>query len=70
MLHVLFLKIQAMSHVPNATGVLVSLRAYITDVLFGALTPANASLCYAVSYMLLWFFVLLCIEKRKGRQLG
>ncbi len=76
MLHVLFLKIQAMVHVRNAAGELLSLRLYITEVLFGFLTPQNASLAYAVSYTAFWFLVLLGMEtwyklretKKTGRQ--
>ena len=67
MLHVLFLKIQAMMHVHNAAGALVSLRLYLTEVLFGYLTPQNASLCYSVSYTLLWFLVLFGIERWRKR---
>jgi len=58
MLHVLFLKLQALIHLHNAAGTIVGLRLYITEVLFGHLTPEFASLCYSVSYMLLWLFIL------------
>ncbi|MDF1646522.1 MAG: DUF5009 domain-containing protein [Legionellaceae bacterium] len=63
MLHVLFLKIQAMVHVHNVVGAVVSLRVYITEILFGFLTPANASLCYSVTYTMFWFLVLLAVER-------
>ncbi len=63
MLHVIFLKIQALIHVRNVVGELVSFRFYLTEVLFGTLTPQNASLVYSVSYVLLWFVVLLCVDK-------
>lgn len=62
MLHVLFLKIQAMIRLPNVAGELVGYRVYITEVLFGHLSPENAALCYAVSYLILWLFVLKLIE--------
>ena len=61
-LHVLFLKIQAMIHMQLASGVVVGLRLYITDVCFGRLTPQNASLCYSIAYTLLWLFVVMAVE--------
>lgn len=62
-LHVLGLKIQAMIHIRNTEGVLVSFKPYITNVLFGTFTPQNAALLYSVSYILFWFFVLKCLNK-------
>jgi predicted acyltransferase len=64
-LHVFFLKIQLMIHLTNAAGNLVSLRVYTTDMLFGYLSMGNASLAYSVTYVMLWFFVLLGYEKLK-----
>jgi len=58
MLHVLFLKIQAMIHMPNAVGAMVGFRLYITELLFSHFTPENASLLYSVGYTMLWLFVL------------
>ncbi|MDF1678557.1 MAG: heparan-alpha-glucosaminide N-acetyltransferase domain-containing protein [Legionellaceae bacterium] len=66
MLHVIFLKVQALIHVKNAAGEIVSFRFYITEVLFGALTSQNASFVYSVSYVLLWFLVLLGVDKYNG----
>jgi len=60
-LHVVFLKIQAVIRVHDSHGDLVSLRLYITDRLFGFLSPYNASLCYALMYTLLWLLVLKAI---------
>lgn len=62
-LHVLFLKIQAMIHVHNAKGVIVNARLYITDILFNYFSPENASLCYSVTYTLFWLFVAGCFKK-------
>ncbi|MDR3442830.1 MAG: heparan-alpha-glucosaminide N-acetyltransferase domain-containing protein [Legionella sp.] len=62
-LHVLFLKIQAIILVHNNNGELINLRLYITDLLFGHLTPQNASLCYAMTYTIFWLFVLKCITE-------
>lgn len=61
-LHVLFLKIQAMIHVKNANGEMVGFRPYITDVLFHSFSPQAAALCYALSYTLLWLLVLQQLE--------
>lgn len=69
MLHVLFLKLQAMVHLPNAAGDVVSLRVYLTEVLFGYLSPQNASLCYSISYTALWFFVLLGVQRLQAHRL-
>lgn len=68
MLHVLGLKIQAMIKITNMTGEMVGVRLYITDVLFGSLSPQNASLCYSVCYVLLWLMVLVMIDFRSSRR--
>jgi len=62
-LHVIFLKIQALVHVHNQAGTMVNLRLYLTEILFGNFTPQDAALCYAVSYTLLWFFVIKMFEQ-------
>lgn len=61
-LHVLFLKIQALMMVSHHHHQM-NLRMYLTELLFGSFSPKNASLCYAVSYTLFWLFVLKCIEQ-------
>ncbi len=61
-LHVLFLKIQAMIHMYHSDGTLVGFRLYITDVLFGDFMQENAALCYSITYMTLWLLVLKAIE--------
>ncbi len=64
-LHVLFLKIQAIILVHNTQGELINLRLYITDLLFNRFSPENASFCYAAGYTLFWLFVLKFIPKKK-----
>lgn len=63
MLHVLFLKIQALILIQNSSGELINLRLYITEILFGTLRPENASLYYAMVYMLFWLLVIKGIDK-------
>ena len=58
MLHVIFLKIQALIFVHNKVGAIVNLRLYLTEMLFGNFIPQNAALCYALSYLFIWFWVI------------
>ena len=69
MLHVIFLKIQAIILVHNTDSELVNLRLYLTDLLFSPFSLKNASLCYAIGYTLLWLLVLKGITKWRLRQL-
>lgn len=65
-LHVLFLKIQNRIPVPRMDGTPGNLRFFITDHLFGTwLSPANASLAYAVGYTLFWLLVFWNFHRRK-----
>lgn len=57
-LHILFLKLQAIVLVHNAKGELINLRLYISNLLFSPFSAKTASLCYALGYTLLWLFVL------------
>lgn len=66
-LHVLFLKIQAMIHMTNADGVLVSFRVYITEALFGHFMQEDAALCYSIAYMTIWLLVLKAVEFSRHR---
>lgn len=68
MLHIVFLKIQAMILVHNTQGELISLRLYITDLLFSPFSAKNASFCYAIGYTLLWLFVLKGITEWRARK--
>ena len=61
-LHVLFLKIQAMIHVHDSAGAMINFRLYITNILFGHFTPENAALFYALCYAGLWFLIIQCLE--------
>lgn len=60
MMHVIFLKIQAIILIHKADDGLVNLRLYLTDLLFGHFPEKSASLCYAIAYTLLWLVVLKC----------
>lgn len=57
-LHILGLKLQAMMKLHQADGAIVGVRPYITHLLFSYLPPLMASLCYALSYMLICLFFL------------
>lgn len=69
-LHVFFLKIQAIIHLQNSVGVGINLRLYITELLFGQFTPQTAALFYAIAYTMFWLFVLTCLERwrKTGRR--
>lgn len=58
MLHILFLKIQALILIQNMEGTRMNLRLYLTDILFGHFPSEIASLCYAITYTFLWLLVL------------
>jgi len=64
-LHVFFLKMQAMVVLESSTGELIKLRPYITETYFSFTSAQNASLLYAISYTLLWFFVLLALYRQR-----
>ncbi|NBX85522.1 MAG: DUF1624 domain-containing protein [Gammaproteobacteria bacterium] len=61
-LHVLGLKIQMWIKVP-VDGQSYFFKTYVTQLLFGGLTPLNASLAYAVSYCFLWILVAFGMQK-------
>jgi predicted acyltransferase len=65
-LHVFFLKVQALIVFSYADGTSHSLRFYITDHLFSWASLKNASLLYAFSYMMLWLGVLWIIGLTKS----
>jgi len=64
-LHIFFLKIQAMIHLPRVDGSMGNLRIYITEHLFFWTTPKMASLMYAVCYVLLWLALLGWMYRKK-----
>jgi predicted acyltransferase len=57
-LHVLFLKIQAIISLPRPDGSPGNLRLFITDHFFSWVSSPNASLLYACSYTLLWLLMI------------
>jgi len=57
-LHVVFLKTQAILYLKTSSGNLVGLRQYLTDHLFGWTAQQNASLYYGISFTLFWLIVL------------
>lgn len=69
-LHVLFLKIQAMISIPRPDGSPGNLRLYITDHLFSWASMQNAALLYACCYTMLWLLVVwlfVYIKSNKGK---
>ncbi len=65
-LHVFFLKVQNVIHIPRVDGTPGNLRFFITEHLFSPwLSFQNASLAYAVLYTLLWLAVFWNLYRRK-----
>ena len=65
-LHILFLKIQNLIHIARRDGTPGNLRFWITDHFFGWwATPKLASLCYALAYTALWYYVVRALDRRK-----
>jgi predicted acyltransferase len=64
-LHIFFLKLQALIHLPRADGSAGNLRYYLTEHLFGMFPAKTASLLYALSYAFLWLVVLTILYRRK-----
>lgn len=71
-LHVVFLKLQAMIRIQVAPNEILNLRSYITRLLFPFSQLELASLSYALSYTLLWFLIICVINSKHGilRNLG
>jgi predicted acyltransferase len=67
MLHILFLKIQNLIHMPRPDGSMGNLRFFITDHLFRPLLPSPeaASFAYALCYTLLWISVFWFLSRRR-----
>ncbi len=63
-LHIMFLKLQNLIHI-SQQGSSVNLRIYITEHLFGWASLHNASLFYAISYVLFWLFILAILYRYK-----
>ena len=66
-LHVLFLKIQAMILICVSDSVTVNLRMFITYKLFPMFELKTASLLYALSYTLFWLLIMTLIYNEKNR---
>ncbi len=65
-LHVFFLKAQNLWPHARRDGSPGNIRLYICDHLFSTwMSPANASLAYALGYVLLWLAVLAWLYRRK-----
>jgi predicted acyltransferase len=64
-LHVFFLKVQNLIHLPQPDGSPGNFRFFVTQHLFGWASPPNASLLYAVTYTLLWLAFLSALYRRK-----
>jgi predicted acyltransferase len=68
-LHVVFLKIQAIILIQNQAGELTNLRLYLTNALFGSLSAESASFSYALSYILFWFCILTALSQVRLKDL-
>jgi len=65
-LHIVFLKIQNLIHIPRPDGSPGNLRFYITDHLFAPrLSSESASLAYASVYTVFWIVVFRALARRK-----
>ncbi len=64
-LHVFFLKVQSMILISHTSQGTLSLRPYLTQLLFSNYTSKNASLLYAVAYLFFWFMILLPLYRKK-----
>lgn len=65
LLHVFFLKVQNLIHLPRLDGTPGNLRFYLTEHLFGWASLQNASLFYALSYTGLWLAVVWQLYRKK-----
>lgn len=64
-LHIFFLKIQAMIFITKTDGTEENLRLFMTEHLFGWTNDKNASLLYAICYVLLWLFIFSILYRKK-----
>lgn len=64
-LHIFFLKIQAMIHIHHLNGTYENLRIIISEHLFSWVSLYNASLFYALSYMMVWLIILGILYRQK-----
>jgi len=66
-LHVVFLKIQALIKIPSSDGSIGNMRLFITEQMFNWASLQNAALLYAISYTILWLLVIWLFVARKNR---
>jgi predicted acyltransferase len=64
-LHIFFLKVQANIHIPRVDGTPGNLRFFITEHLYGWASLKNASLFYALTYIVFWLFILWILYRKK-----
>lgn len=64
-LHVLFLKTQAMILITNYGNKPMNLRLFITQYFFDSFLPQVASLLYALTYTSLWLILLTILYRKK-----
>ena len=61
-LHVVLLKLQAVIIIKGLAASPLNLRQAITHVLFNGLSPANASLAYALLYLAFWYAMIAAFD--------
>jgi predicted acyltransferase len=64
-LHVFFLKVQNLIHLPQQDGSPGNLRFFITQHLFGWASLPNASLLYALSYTFFWLAIFWILYRKR-----
>ncbi|KTD29804.1 MULTISPECIES: acyltransferase family protein [Legionella] len=64
-LHVLFLKLQIVIKIHQGVGTPENLKLFITNTLFGWVSPEKASFLYALSYTLFWLLILAILYRKK-----
>jgi len=57
-IHVVFLKTQAVLFLRTSSGDLINLRQFLTESLFGWTTSQKASLYYGVAFTVFWLLVI------------
>ena len=67
-LHVMFLKLQAVIIIKGLTASPLNLRQAITHVLFKGLSPVNASLAYALLYLAFWYAIIAVYDHYQRRK--
>lgn len=68
-LHVLYLKLQAIIYIKSSAGDIVNLRAYLTDGLFGWVSHQNASICYSLAFTIFIYIAVTLIKNFKNQKI-